>query len=353
MNQKIIVKENSPVVLAAGRQNLIVESADIVIPQIGQRRVLILPTGAQGLEGPPGLDGPQGPQGPEGPQPPLSVNEPKPLGVADSGVSVVAARDDHVHAIPNASQIGAALSTHSHSQSDVVNLESSLAQKVSETRVISSGAGLVGGGDLSENRTLSVIYGQTSGTAAQGDDSRFFAPNSGCPYKSGFYYSTAPVYPGAYSFETTSVYLYPWAIGRADVILDRMCVDVRTLASGGKIYLGVYDTVDGVPKNLIGTAPSVPSVPPHSSPRSIGRSSHPLLRSPRSSACSPHWPGYPRTPKSDHLARRVGSHRGQRLRVVGQRTNPPQTAAAHHRRKLHRWCRRCVQGQQLVASRHR
>lgn len=259
MNQKIIVKENSPVVLAAGRQNLIVESADIVIPQIGQRRVLILPTGAQGLEGPPGLDGPQGPQGPEGPQPPLSVNEPKPLGVADSGVSVVAARDDHVHAIPNASQIGAALSTHSHSQSDVVNLESSLAQKVSETRVISSGAGLVGGGDLSENRTLSVIYGQTSGTAAQGDDSRFFAPNSGCPYKSGFYYSTAPVYPEAYSFETTSVYLYPWAIGRADVILDRMCVDVRTLASGGKVYLGVYDTVDGVPKNLIGTAGYVTS----------------------------------------------------------------------------------------------
>ena len=69
--------------------------------------------------------------------------------------------------------------------------------------------------------------------------------------------------------------------------------------------------------------PSVPSVPPPSSPRSIGRSSHPPSRSPRSSACSPRWPGYPRTRSGDHLARRLGAGRGQRLRVVGQRTNRP------------------------------
>jgi hypothetical protein len=40
------------------------------------------------------------------------------------------------------------------------------------TTTISAGTGLTGGGDLSANRTLSVTYGTTSGTAAQGDDSR-------------------------------------------------------------------------------------------------------------------------------------------------------------------------------------
>jgi hypothetical protein len=40
------------------------------------------------------------------------------------------------------------------------------------TRQIISGTGLNGGGDLSADRTLSVAYGTTAGTAAQGNDSR-------------------------------------------------------------------------------------------------------------------------------------------------------------------------------------
>jgi hypothetical protein len=40
------------------------------------------------------------------------------------------------------------------------------------TRLVSAGTGLSGGGDLSADRTLSVAYGTTSGTAAQGNDSR-------------------------------------------------------------------------------------------------------------------------------------------------------------------------------------
>lgn len=43
---------------------------------------------------------------------------------------------------------------------------------VPTTRTISSGTGLSGGGDLSANRTLSVSYGTTSGTAAEGNDAR-------------------------------------------------------------------------------------------------------------------------------------------------------------------------------------
>ena len=40
------------------------------------------------------------------------------------------------------------------------------------TRTITAGTGLSGGGDLSANRTFSVTYGTTAGTAAQGNDSR-------------------------------------------------------------------------------------------------------------------------------------------------------------------------------------
>ena len=43
---------------------------------------------------------------------------------------------------------------------------------VVQTRSITAGTGLTGGGDLSADRTLAVSYGTTAGTAAQGDDSR-------------------------------------------------------------------------------------------------------------------------------------------------------------------------------------
>lgn len=47
-----------------------------------------------------------------------------------------------------------------------------LANKADKTTTISAGTGLTGGGDLSANRSLSVSYGTTAGTAAQGDDTR-------------------------------------------------------------------------------------------------------------------------------------------------------------------------------------
>jgi hypothetical protein len=47
-----------------------------------------------------------------------------------------------------------------------------LANKANTSTTISAGTGLTGGGDLSTNRTLSVSYGATAGTAAQGNDSR-------------------------------------------------------------------------------------------------------------------------------------------------------------------------------------
>lgn len=40
------------------------------------------------------------------------------------------------------------------------------------TRTISTGTGLSGGGDLSANRTISITFGTTAGTAVEGNDSR-------------------------------------------------------------------------------------------------------------------------------------------------------------------------------------
>lgn len=47
-----------------------------------------------------------------------------------------------------------------------------LAGKAAASTTISAGTGLTGGGDLSASRTLSVSFGTTAGTAAQGNDSR-------------------------------------------------------------------------------------------------------------------------------------------------------------------------------------
>lgn len=57
-------------------------------------------------------------------------------------------------------------------EGDVANLSTDLAAKADKTTSISAGTGLSGGGDLSANRSLSVSYGSTAGTATEGNDSR-------------------------------------------------------------------------------------------------------------------------------------------------------------------------------------
>lgn len=47
-----------------------------------------------------------------------------------------------------------------------------LASKAAASTTITAGTGLTGGGDLSANRTLSVVYGATAGTAVEGNDGR-------------------------------------------------------------------------------------------------------------------------------------------------------------------------------------
>lgn len=66
---------------------------------------LIGPAGATGAQGPQGNIGPTGPRGADAV---YSDNIPQALGVASAGVAGSAARSDHVHQRPTASEIGAA-----------------------------------------------------------------------------------------------------------------------------------------------------------------------------------------------------------------------------------------------------
>lgn len=62
-----------------------------------------------------------------------------------------------------------------HNADGTLKASGSLAGKVPSSRLVSAGTGLSGGGDLTADRSLSVTFGTTAGTVAQGNDSRFNA----------------------------------------------------------------------------------------------------------------------------------------------------------------------------------
>ena len=51
-------------------------------------------------------------------------------------------------------------------------LQAAIDGRVPTSRTVTAGTGLTGGGDLAADRTLTVTYGSTAGTAAQGNDPR-------------------------------------------------------------------------------------------------------------------------------------------------------------------------------------
>ena len=65
------------------------------------------PAGAAGAAGAAGPAGPQGPAGPAGGGANVSSATPQALGTATAGTSANASRDDHVHSMPSASDVGA------------------------------------------------------------------------------------------------------------------------------------------------------------------------------------------------------------------------------------------------------
>lgn len=98
---------------------------------------MTIPAGPPGATGGPGAPGDPGPAGPGMPTGGTTGQYPKKASNADH---------DYTFGVPTAAEVGA----------------------VPTARTITAGTGLTGGGDLSANRTLSVAYGTTSGTALEG-----------------------------------------------------------------------------------------------------------------------------------------------------------------------------------------
>ena len=194
-------------------------------------------------------------------------------------------------------------------ETGVVVLDAGDVGAVPTARTITAGTGLTGGGDLSADRTLTVTYGATAGTAAAGDDARLSdartptahaashqdggsdelaldgsqittgtvaaarlgsgtasagtvlhgdgtwteQPTSGCPFTPGRTYATTSAHPTGNAFSSSEVTFVPWPVGRAGVVISTMGIVVNTAAAGGKIHLGIYSSVGGLPATLIGT----------------------------------------------------------------------------------------------------
>lgn len=88
---------------------------------------------------------------------------------------------------PVSTAVAAALATkadatHSHSVSQVTGLQTALDAKAAAARTITAGTGLTGGGDLSQDRTLEVVYGSTAGTSCQGNDPRLSDARTPTPH---------------------------------------------------------------------------------------------------------------------------------------------------------------------------
>jgi hypothetical protein len=115
-------------------------------------------TGAQGLSGATGAIGPAGATGPIGPQ--GNPGDPGAQGL--SGATGATGPVGATGASPSAI-------------SDITDLQDQLDAKALESRTITTTSGIIGGGDLSADRTLEVDFGTASGKVAQGNDSRFVA----------------------------------------------------------------------------------------------------------------------------------------------------------------------------------
>lgn len=80
-----------------------------------------------------------------------------------TGIVVLAKADVGLGSVDNTTDAGKPVSTAQQTALDL---------KAPNSRTISAGTGLTGGGDLSANRSLAADFGTTAGKIAQGDDSR-------------------------------------------------------------------------------------------------------------------------------------------------------------------------------------
>lgn len=123
-------------------------------------------------------------------------------------------------------------------ESDVASLVTDLAGKVPTSRTLTASTGLTGGGDLSADRSFAVSYGNSSGTAAQGNDARF---KTGPP---GFY-SIAEYGLVACSIHPDSVSTNATTVTVSTIEIYRVLVPANTVITGACCYVGTAGTTPG------------------------------------------------------------------------------------------------------------
>lgn len=140
--------------------------------------------------------------------------------------------------------------TGTQAQSTVDNLVSDLAAKALDTRLVSAGTGLTGGGDLTADRTLAVAYGTSSGTAAQGNDSRF--NDYRAPWIAGNYYGHEglAVQNGSNNLVSGQVKAMPFYNAVAKGI-DRLVADSYVGVALATSYLYICSDTNGYPGTVL------------------------------------------------------------------------------------------------------
>lgn len=99
------------------------------------------PTGATGPQGAIGPPGPTGPAGPAGPAANIGNVTPSNLGVAAAGVSTAASREDHVHNMPSASDVGADASGTAATEVSTHNSATTSVHGIADTSVLETTTG--------------------------------------------------------------------------------------------------------------------------------------------------------------------------------------------------------------------
>lgn len=132
------------------------------------------PKGDTGDPGPPGETGPKGDTGPQGEQGPKGdkgdpgeVTSAQLTAAVNDAIALIV--DGSPTTLDTLNELAQALG---NDPNFAATIASQIGAKADKTTTITAGTGLTGGGDLSDDRTLSVEFGSAAGTACQGNDPR-------------------------------------------------------------------------------------------------------------------------------------------------------------------------------------